>query len=139
MWVDAWEQVSGAVGLVAMGAIILATVYAAILRSAVRWVAHEEILFGQAYSTTLIAWFVMAVAQVIIGGIGAVTKTPGVGDLIVMSLAGPAGLVAQGWVIKWRLYVSFGKGMLISLLIMVIIAVLVIGCAICYKVVTYSG
>ncbi len=138
MWVELWEQVSGAVALVALCAAVVATVYAAILGSAARWVAHVDIPFGQAYSTTLISWFMQAVAQVIIGGIGAVAKTPEIGDLLVMVLAGPASLVAQAWTIKWRLYVSFPQGLLISLLIMVIIATLAALGAIGFKVVTYS-
>ena len=138
MWVELWEQVSGAVALLALCAAIVATVYAAILGSAARWVAHIDVPFGLAYSTTLISWFMQAVAQVIIGGIGAVAKTPEVGDLLVIVLAGPASLFAQAWTIKWRLYVPFPKGLVISLLIMVIIATLAALSAIGFKVVAYS-
>ncbi len=138
MWIEVWEQISGTVWLWTLAAAIGATVYAAILGSAVRWAADIDVPFGQAYSTTLISWFVMAVAQVIVGGIGAVSKTPEMGDMLVMVLAGPASLVAQAWAIKWRICVSFPRGLLISLLILVIIGTLTALGAIGYKVVTYS-
>lgn len=124
MWFEVWEEISDEMALVVAAAAIVAVFYAVILRAATKLIVGLEVAFGQAYSTTLISWFMQAVAQVIVVGIGAVTKSPGTGDLVVLVMAGPASVVAQALAIRWRLDISFWQALLVSLLVMFIAGVL---------------
>lgn len=136
MWLEVWEEISGQMAMVVAGAAIVAVFYALILRIATKMIAGIEVPFGQAYATTLICWFMVAVSQLIVWGIGALMKSSEARNLFVMLLAVPAGLFAQGCVVKWRVYVSYRLGMVISLAVAVIVTVLAVVGAIGYRMVT---
>jgi hypothetical protein len=111
------------VGLIAL--LIGLLIAAVVLRAAAQWVASIDVEFWYAYATLFIAWLINLGVGLPLGLI--------VGPVApyIASPIGFLGFLVQTGVISWRLSVSFGKALLISLMMVAIwIGILLIGLAV---------
>ncbi|MHC4173449.1 MAG: hypothetical protein ACYTBX_01750 [Planctomycetota bacterium] len=98
-----------------IGLSIACLIGAVFLRAAAKWVASLDVPFGKAYTTVFIAWL-----------IGLLVHIVGVESPL---LSSAICLPVQAGVICWRLSVTFGKALLISL-VMMVISIVVVGIAV---------
>jgi hypothetical protein len=92
---------------------------AVFLRAAAKWVESWDVPFGEAYATVFISWGIGM-------GVGCLLQLTVVAMPSVQFLSCPIGLLIQAGVICWRLSVTFGKALLISL-VMLALSIAVLG------------
>lgn len=92
---------------------------AVFLRAAAQWVVSLDVPFGEAYVTVFISWLIGM-------GVGFLLQLIVVAIPAVQFLSFPIGLLVQAGVICWRLSVTFGKALLICL-VMMVLSIAVIG------------
>ncbi len=86
---------------------------AVLLQLAAKCVGSLDVPFGEAYATVFISWLIGL-------GVGFLLQLIMVAIPTVQILSLPFGLLVQAGVINWRLSVTFGKALLISLVMMVL-------------------
>ncbi|MHC4259652.1 MAG: hypothetical protein ACYSTF_04475 [Planctomycetota bacterium] len=94
---------------------------AVFLRAAVKWVESWDVPFGEAYAIVFMSWGISM-------GVGFLLQLIVVAMPAVQFLSFPIGLLVQAGVISWRLSVTFGKALLISL-VMSALSIAILGIA----------
>lgn len=107
--------------IVLIGLAIGCLIGAVFLRAAAKWVESLDVPFGEAYATVFISWLIGM-------GVGFLLQLIVVAMPAVQFLSFPIGLLVQAGVFSWRLSVTFGKALLISL-VMVALSIVVFGIA----------
>jgi len=105
------ETVTVILTVILVGGIALAIgsfIGAVFLRAAAQWVESLDVPFGEAYATVFISGLIGMEAGFLLRNIAVAMPA-------VQFLSFPIGLLVQAIVICWRLSVTFGKALLISL------------------------
>jgi len=108
------------------GVMIVSLLGAVSVRAAAKWTGSADVTFGKAYSTVLMACIILVGIEVLCLLMAALF---GNGDAVVsivrISLA-PAGPGILLGVLGWRLSVTFGRALLVTLLATLIAAAMVV-------------
>ena len=115
------ETVTVILTVILIGGIALAIgcfIGAVFLRAAAQWVESLDVPFGDAFIIVFISWLIGIV-------VGFLLKLIAVAMPAVQFLSFPIGLIVQADVIHWKLPVTFGKALLISLVMWALYIVVV--------------
>ena len=103
--------------IVLVGTPIASLLGAVLLRAAAKWVASLEVAFGKAYGTVFIAYLLTWGIELMVAIAGAIA---GVEDAVLRFIIVPVSFCIQACVIGSRLSVTFGKALLINLVMVAI-------------------
>ena len=115
------ETVTVILTVILIGGIALAIgcfIGAVFLRAAAQWVESLDVPFGDAFIIVFISWLIGIV-------VGFLLKLIAVAMPAAQFLSFPIGLIVQADVIHWKLPVTFGKALLISLVMWALYIVVV--------------
>ncbi len=114
--------------LLVLGAGIGVVIGAILLRAASKWVTGRDVPFGSAILTILLCTLANAVVGVVIGyAVGLAVGFGGAGwaaSVMADCIAVPTGLLIQSGIISARLRVSYGRGLLISLIMLLLVVLI---------------